>query len=204
MKTPRMVKQASKKNSKVKRSGSGEEDSESLEVWIRSFYAVTFLLDPSAQFYGMFPENLVSEINRSSKCTPCHGMTRLMSRLTLWTRMILHLRCLEATSHRCTTSSLTRESTFFYFKGKLFAMFHNVYFFLQSVRAKRWWQPRPSSRGFAAKPTRERRQYEQRPATETIKGKFSLGGHLSNIHPLNVQVEKLKLPNKFLHTNNFI
>ena len=32
MKTPRMVKQASKKNSKVKRSGSGEEDSESLEV----------------------------------------------------------------------------------------------------------------------------------------------------------------------------
>ena len=32
VKTPRMVKQASKKNSKVKRSGSGEEDSESLEV----------------------------------------------------------------------------------------------------------------------------------------------------------------------------
>ena len=34
VKTPRMVKQASKKNSKVKRSGSGEEDSESLEVRI--------------------------------------------------------------------------------------------------------------------------------------------------------------------------
>jgi len=32
VKTPRMVKQASKKNSKVKRSGSGEEDSESLEI----------------------------------------------------------------------------------------------------------------------------------------------------------------------------
>ena len=32
VKTPRMVKQASKKNSKVRRSGSGEEDSESLEV----------------------------------------------------------------------------------------------------------------------------------------------------------------------------
>ena len=41
MKTPRMVKQASKKNSKVKRNGSGEEDSESLEVRIRSF-----LFDP--------------------------------------------------------------------------------------------------------------------------------------------------------------
>ena len=46
MKTPRMVKQASKKNSKVKRNGSGEEDSESLEVRIRSFFAATFLLDP--------------------------------------------------------------------------------------------------------------------------------------------------------------
>ena len=35
VKTPRMVKQASKKNSKVNRSkGSGEEDSESLEVRI--------------------------------------------------------------------------------------------------------------------------------------------------------------------------
>ena len=38
VKTPRMVKQASKKNSKVKRNGSGEEDSESLEVRIRSFF----------------------------------------------------------------------------------------------------------------------------------------------------------------------
>ena len=46
MKTPRMVKQASKKNSKVKRNGSGEEDSESLEVRIRSFFEATFLLDP--------------------------------------------------------------------------------------------------------------------------------------------------------------
>ena len=46
VKTPRMVKQASKKNSKVKRNGSGEEDSESLEVRIRSFYAAAFLFDP--------------------------------------------------------------------------------------------------------------------------------------------------------------
>ena len=37
----------------------------------------------------------------------------LMSRLTPWTRMIHHLHCLEATSHKCTTSSQTREFPYF-------------------------------------------------------------------------------------------
>ena len=43
VKTPRMVKQASKKNSKVKRSGSGEEDSESLEVRLMNVYHYVFM-----------------------------------------------------------------------------------------------------------------------------------------------------------------
>ena len=43
VKTPRMVKQASKKNSKVKRSGSGEEDSESLEVRLMNVYRYVFV-----------------------------------------------------------------------------------------------------------------------------------------------------------------
>ena len=113
MKTPRMVKQASKKNSKVKRNGSGEEDSESLEVRIRSFYAAAFLFDPltwaSSQkmLFRLY-------INKSLKYLSS-DQKRLMSRLTLWTRRIHHLHCLEATSPRCTTSSQTRESTFSFF-----------------------------------------------------------------------------------------